>query len=64
MRGVLQGLLCCETNDAVREFLLPVVVHAREGKKEERLWWFEVGRVGKGGFYMGKHFMDCVGVWY
>ena len=38
VEGVLQGLLCCETNDAVKGFLFPVVVHVREGEEEERLW--------------------------
>ena len=37
--GVLQELLCRETNDAVNKFPLPVVIHAKEGKNEERLWW-------------------------
>ena len=35
VEDVLLGLLCCETNDMMSIFLLPVVVHAKEGKEEK-----------------------------
>ncbi len=59
--SILRGLLCCERNDAVKEFLLLAVVYAKEGKEEERLGWIGVGRGRKVGFYRNGHFMDCVG---
>ena len=66
VEGILRGLLCCERNDGVKGFLLPAVVHVREGEEEERFWrlvdWGLVGW-GREGFYMRKHFMDCIGVW-
>ena len=48
VEGVLRGLLCWERNDAGKGFLLPVVVHVREGKEEERFWW----RLGIGKFWI------------
>ena len=36
VEDVLLGLLCCETNDGMSIFPLPVVVHAKEGKEEKR----------------------------
>ena len=39
VEDILLGLLCCKTNDAMSIFLLPVVVHVKERKGEERLWW-------------------------
>ena len=38
VEGVLRGLLCCGKNDAVKEFLLLVVVHVKDRKEEERFW--------------------------
>ena len=38
VEGILLGLLCCRTNDAMNIFLLPAIVHAREGKEKGRLW--------------------------
>ena len=39
VEDVLLGLLLCKTNDAMDKSLLPGVVHAKEGKEEERLLW-------------------------
>ena len=39
VEDILLGLLCCKANDAMNKFLLSAVVHAKEKKEEERLWW-------------------------
>ena len=38
VEGILLGLLCCKTNDAVNIFLLAAIVHAKEGKEKEKSW--------------------------
>ena len=62
VEGVLRGLLCCETNDVMNKFLLPVIIHAKEGKEEKGYgaWLRFVG--GEEGFYRKEYFMDCVGI--
>ncbi len=50
VEGILRGLLCCEMNNAVKEFLLLAVVYAKEGKEEERLGWIGGWSGGEGRF--------------
>ena len=38
VEGVLRGLLCYITNDAMNKSPLPAVVRAKEGKRKEGLW--------------------------
>ena len=44
VEGILRGLLCCERNNAVKGFLLPVVVHAKEREEEGKV--LAVGGLG------------------
>ncbi len=52
VEGILRGLLCCEKNNAVKGFLLLVVVHAKEREEEERFWrligWRREVFIGRG----------------
>ena len=46
VEDVLRGLLCCERNDTVKEFLFLVVVHVKEREEEEKLWRSGLGLIG------------------
>ena len=59
VEGILLGLLCCKTNDAMSIFLLPEVVHTKEGKEEERLW-----RLVARGWSSGEGGLLCVEAFY